>query len=71
MKFIISRDVLLKNLTAVSGVLNSNNTMAILDNFLFTLEGNKLIITASDLDSTMCAEIELENIEGEGSVAIP
>ena len=71
MKFIISRDVLLKNLTAVSGVLNSNNTMAILDNFLFTLEGKKLIITASDLDSTMCAEIELENIEGEGSVAIP
>lgn len=71
MKFIISRDVLYKNLNAISGVLNSNNTMAILDNFLFTIEGSKLIITASDLDSTMCAEIELENIEGAGSVAIP
>ena len=34
MKFIVSRDVLYKNLSAISGVLGSNSTMAILDNFL-------------------------------------
>lgn len=71
MKFIVSRDVLYKNLSAISGVLGSNSTMAILDNFLFTVKENKLILTASDLDSTMTAEIELTNVEGECCVAVP
>ena len=65
MKFIVSRDVLYKNLSAISGVLGSNSTMAILDNFLFTVKGNTLTLTASDLDSTMTAVIELTNVEGE------
>lgn len=71
MKFIVSRDVLYKNLSAISGVLGSNSTMAILDNFLFTIKGNILTLTASDLDSTMKAEIELTNVEGECCVAVP
>ena len=71
MKFIVSRDVLYKNLSAISGVLGSNNTMAILDNFLFTVKGNTLTLTASDLDSTMTAVIELTNVEGECCVAVP
>lgn len=71
MKFIVSRDTLYKNLSAISGVLGTNSTMAILDNFLFTVEGSKLTLCASDLDSTMSAVIELNNVEGEGSVAIP
>lgn len=71
MKFIVSRDVLYKNLNIVSGVLSTNNTMAILDNFLFTVKDNQLTVTASDLDSTMSAVIELSNVEGEGSIAVP
>jgi DNA polymerase-3 subunit beta len=71
MKFIVSRDVLYKNLSAISGVLGSNSTMAILDNFLFTVKGNTLTLTASDLDSTMTAVIELTNVEGECCVAVP
>ncbi|MEG2071236.1 MAG: DNA polymerase III subunit beta, partial [Bacteroidales bacterium] len=71
MKFIVSRDVLYKNLSAISGVLSTNSTMAILDNFLFTIEDEKLKLTASDLDSTMTAIVELSNAEGEGSVAVP
>lgn len=71
MKFIVSRNELYKNLSAVSGVLSTNNTMPILDNFLFTISGNKLTVTASDLDCTMCAEIELSNVDGEGSIAVP
>ena len=71
MKFIVSRDVLYKNLNAISGVLGSNSTMAILDNFLFTVKGNTLTLTASDLDSTMTAVIELTNVEGECCVAVP
>ncbi len=71
MKFIVSRDVLYKNLSIISGVLSSNSTMAILDNFLFTIKGEQLTLTASDLDSTMSAVVELSNVEGEGSVAVP
>lgn len=71
MKFIVSRDVLYKNLSAISGVLGSNSTMAILDNFLFTVKDNTLTLTASDLDSTMTAVIDLTNVEGECCVAVP
>lgn len=71
MKFIVSRNELYKNLSAISGVLSTNNTMPILDNFLFSVEGGKLTVTASDLDCTMSAEIELNNVDGEGSVAVP
>lgn len=71
MKFIVSRDVLYRNLSAVSGVMSSNSSMAILGNFLLTIKDDKLKLTASDLDSTMTAEIELENVEGEGAVAVP
>ena len=43
MKFIVSRDALYKNLTAINGVLaSSNSTMPILENFLFTVENNTL-----------------------------
>lgn len=71
MKFIVSRDVLYRNLSAISGVMTSNSTMPILDNFLVTIEGEQLKLTASDLDSTMTAVIDLDNVEGEGSVAVP
>ncbi|MCQ2284738.1 MAG: DNA polymerase III subunit beta [Bacteroidales bacterium] len=71
MKFIVSRDVLYRNLSAISGVMGSNSTMPILENFLFTIEGEKLKLTASDMDSTMTAVVDLDNVEGEGSVAVP
>ena len=41
MKFIISSTLLLKNLQAILGVINSNNTLPILDDFLFELEDRK------------------------------
>ena len=71
MKFIVSRDVLYKNLSAISGVLGTNSTLPILDNFLFTVEGDMLTLTASDLDATMTATLQLTYVEGDGAVAIP
>ncbi len=71
MKFIVSSDLLYRNLSAISGVMGTNSTMPILDNFLVTIEGDKLRLTASDLESTMTSVIELDNVEGEGSVAVP
>ncbi|MBR4136325.1 MAG: DNA polymerase III subunit beta [Bacteroidales bacterium] len=71
MKFIISRNVLFHNLSAISGVIGSNNSLPILDNFLFTIKDEKLYLMASDMDSTMTAVIDLDNVEGEGCVAVP
>ncbi len=71
MKFIVSSDLLYRNLSAISGVMGTNSTMPILDNFLLTIEDNRLKLTASDLESTMTSVIELDNVEGEGSVAVP
>lgn len=71
MKFIVSRNELYKNLSTISGVLSTNNTMPILDNFLFVIKDDTLTVTASDLDCTMSAVIKLSTVEGEGEVAVP
>ena len=71
MKFIVSSSILLKNLLAISGVLNASNTLPILDDFLFHLKDEDLSITASDLETTMTVSIPTTKAEEEGIVAIP
>lgn len=71
MKFVVSSTDLLSHLSAISKVISSKSTMPILDNFLFQLSDSELTITASDLESTLITAIELDNIEGEGAVAVP
>lgn len=71
MKFVVSSTDLLSHLTSVSKVISSKSTMPILDNFLFQLTKTDLTITASDLESTLITRMELENIEGEGLIAVP
>ncbi len=71
MKFIVSSSLLLKQLQSISGVLTTNNTLPILDNFLFVLSDSEVNISASDMETTMTARINVDMAEGEGSVAIP
>ncbi|HRJ36010.1 MAG TPA: DNA polymerase III subunit beta, partial [Flavobacteriales bacterium] len=47
MKFIVSSTALLKQLQSISGVLNSSNTLPILDNFLFEINKKQLTVSAS------------------------
>ena len=70
MKFIVSSTYLLKQLQVLGGVINSSNTLPILDNFLFELNGSELTISASDLETTMSSTITVES-DSDGSVAIP
>lgn len=70
MKFIVSSTALLSHLQIVSRVINSKNSMAILDNFLFELKGNNLVVTASDQETTMTTSIEVIEAEGEGCFAV-
>ncbi len=71
MKFIISSSLLLKNLQAIIGVINTNNTLPILDDFLFELREDALSITSSDLETTMSVTVAPDKAEETGSVAIP
>jgi len=71
MKFIVSSSVLLKNLSALSGVISSSNTLPILDDFLFELKEDQLFVTASDLETTMTVSVPLSKAEEPGSVTIP
>ena len=71
MKFILSSLKLLKAVQSLSGVINSNNTLPILDDFLFNISENELKITASDLETTMIVTIQPDMVEGSGEVTIP
>jgi|TARA_Y100000782_G_C10143076_1_gene248145 DNA polymerase-3 subunit beta len=70
MNFIVSSSYLLKNLNAINGVITSNPIIPILDNVLFEIENGNLLITASDLQTSVMVEIQIES-KGDGSVAIP
>ena len=71
MKFILSSLKLLKAIQALSGVINSSNTLPILDDFLFNINEDELKITASDLETTMTVSIKPDMVEGKGQVTIP
>lgn len=70
MKFIASSNELLSHLQAISRVINSKNSLPILDNFLFDLNGNTLTMTASDIETTLVTSMEVETAEGNGKVAV-
>jgi DNA polymerase-3 subunit beta len=71
MKFVVSSTELLKHLNAISRVISSKNTLPILDNFLFRLEGKSLSVTASDLETTLITTMELDQSEDDGLIALP
>jgi DNA polymerase III subunit beta len=70
MNFIVSSAALLKELTKINGVITTNPVVPILENFLFEIENKKLTITASDLQTSIIAEMEV-GARQDGSVAIP
>ena len=71
MKFTVSSSALLSLLSTTGKVINSKNTLPILDYFLMELEGSVLKVTTSDLETTLVGTIEVDNVEKEGVVAAP
>jgi DNA polymerase-3 subunit beta len=71
MKFIVSSSLLLKNLQSILGVINTSNTLPILDDFLFDLKDDALTITSSDLETTMSVTLKPDKALQNGSIAIP
>lgn len=70
MNFVVSSSTLLKQLQTISGVLTSNNTLPILDNFLFEINKSTLRVSASDIETTIKTTFEVEADEA-GKICIP
>lgn len=70
MKFKVSSSALLKQLSGLSGVLNSNQSLPILECFLFKIDKTELNISSSDLETTMISSLKIESRDS-GSIAIP
>ncbi|MBR2083955.1 MAG: DNA polymerase III subunit beta, partial [Muribaculaceae bacterium] len=66
MKFNVQSKLLLSRLNAVSKVVSSNNAFSILDNFLFELQSDRLVVTGSDMETRLTTNIEVQNVEGTG-----
>jgi DNA polymerase-3 subunit beta len=70
MKFVVSSSVLLKQLSAVNGVIANNPIVPILENFLFQIDQNQLTVTASDLQTVMITTLAIESTDS-GAIAVP
>lgn len=70
MKFIVSSSSLLKHLQQISGVINANTVLPILEDFLFEIQDKTLSVTATDLETVMRVQITVES-KTDGKVCIP
>jgi len=70
MKFVVSSSALQSHLQAISRVINSKNTLPVLECFHLKIESLKLTATASDTETTLVTSLELIESNGDGSFAI-
>lgn len=70
MKFIVSSSALLKQLQHIAGVINTNTVLPILEDFLFEVEKNTLSVVATDLETVMRIQMDIE-AKDSGKVCIP
>jgi DNA polymerase-3 subunit beta len=70
MKFSVSSALLLKQLSAINGVIGGNTLIPILENFLFKIEDGLLTATSSDLQTVMITSLEVDT-KDQGTIAVP
>ena len=70
MQFTLSSGALNARLQTLARVINSKNTLSILDCFLFEVANNVLTVTASDSENVMQSTIELAECSGDGKFAL-
>lgn len=72
MKFVISREALLKPLNLAAGVVERRQTLPILANVLLVLNGRRLSITGTDLEVELVGHVELEEAPAsQGEITVP
>lgn len=70
MKLTIGKDQLMNGLQAVQNIVSTRTTLPILSNVLLRAEGNRLELTATDLDVTIACSVEA-NVSRPGATTIP
>lgn len=70
MKFNVSSADLLKQLQIAGGAIGSNPVLPILEDFLFVVEDGNLIVTATDLETSIKVSLPV-TADDEGAVAVP
>lgn len=70
MKFIVSSSALLKQLQQINGVIGANTVLPILEDFLFEVDKNRLTVVATDLETVMRIQLDIEAKEN-GKICIP
>jgi DNA polymerase-3 subunit beta len=71
MRFTLSSTALSSRLQTLARVINSKNSLPILDSFLFEVHDQQIFITASDSENVMKSSLALDECDGEGSFAVP
>ena len=70
MKFTISSGTLQKHLNLAGGAITANPVVPILENFLFSVKGSELVISATDLETSIVTRTEVQ-ADGDFNVALP
>ena len=70
MKFTISSGTLQKHLNLAGGAITANPVVPILENFMFRIEGTELVISATDLETSVVTRTEVQ-ADGDFQIAIP
>jgi DNA polymerase III subunit beta len=70
MKLTISKDQIINGLQAVQNIVSARTTLPILSNVLLRAEGNRLELTATDLDVTMVCSVEA-TVSRPGAATLP
>lgn len=71
MKFVVSREALLKPLQLVAGVVERRQTLPVLSNVLIVLNGDQLSLTGTDLEVEIIGRVHLEQAGDSGEITVP
>jgi DNA polymerase-3 subunit beta len=70
MRFSVSSTDLLRKLQIAGGAIDSNPVQPLLEDFLFKLDGNNLVVSATNLETSIILEQDVTG-EANGAVAVP
>ena len=71
MRFVISRQALIKPLQLVAGVVERRQTLPVLSNVLLVAEGDELSLTGTDLEVELVGRVALDEPAEAGSITVP
>lgn len=70
-EFTIKKEDLLTPLLTVAGAVDKKQSLAILSHFLLTLTNEALVVTATDLEIEISAQIACQSNESVGTITVP